>query len=275
MHLGPLAEHSFRNEYSASMINLKGIILEDYDIFRLAVPHHDALQATLAKEIGNLFGNKKIRVLDLGVGTGLTSRAVLKYAPNTEIIGVDLDVKMTARASTNIGTSLTAVAEDLNTYLVSEKPESFDAVVSAFTIHNLSADKREKICKEVFRVLKPGGIFVNADKIANNKTSVHKMELSRQLEQFSVFKLQGRPDLETGWTTHYLEDEENKLLETEWESDLQSAMFTQVEKILRIGMEAVYVARKKDAAPGDPLEKVGLCRMRRKRRYSTVSSTEK
>jgi ubiquinone/menaquinone biosynthesis C-methylase UbiE len=139
---------------------------------------------------------------------------------------------------------LSTVAQDLNVYLASEKSESFDAVVSAFTIHNLSPEERKKVCAEVFRILKPGGVFVNADKIASDDVTAHEATLARQIEQFSVFKLQGRPDLQDEWIAHYSEDERIKLTEKEWEKELQKSGFLQIKKNMRAGMEAVYTGRK-------------------------------
>jgi tRNA (cmo5U34)-methyltransferase len=102
-------------------------------------------------------------VLDLGAGTGLLSRHIRAAHPNVELTLTDSASAMLDGARRQFGDTATYVEADL-TEALPEGP--WCAVVSALAIHHLSdADKRDLFAR-VRSVLKPGGVFVNAEQIA-------------------------------------------------------------------------------------------------------------
>jgi len=117
----------------------------------------------LATAIG-LLPRDATDLLDVGSGTGRLTAMVRAALPTTRIVGVDPAPSMVEQANTKFAddpnTSFTAgVVEDL-----SEFPDgSFDVVVSSFALHHLELDTYKVAAAELFRVLRPGGRFVNAD----------------------------------------------------------------------------------------------------------------
>lgn len=51
-------------------------------------------------------------------------------------------------------------------YLREVADSTFDIVASALALHNLQAGYRREVHRHIWRALKPGGMFVNADKYA-------------------------------------------------------------------------------------------------------------
>ncbi len=102
------------------------------------------------------------RVLDLGAGTGLMSQAVLARHPDAELVLVDGAAEMLNRARERLPASVVTIVADLR----EELPEGpFDAVVSALAIHHLEHSAKRRLLERVCRMLRPGGVFVNAEHV--------------------------------------------------------------------------------------------------------------
>jgi tRNA (cmo5U34)-methyltransferase len=98
-------------------------------------------------------------VLELGTGSGVTSRRVLERHPHVHLTGVDSSEHMLAAADLP-GADLRL--QDLGEPL----PEGpFDLVFSALAIHHLAAAAKADLFARVAAVLAPGGRFVMADVI--------------------------------------------------------------------------------------------------------------
>ena len=63
--------------------------------------------------------------------------------------------------------------QDALTALQSMPSDSADVVASAYTLHNFLIDYRKKVVDEIYRVLKPGGRFINGDRYALDDISRH------------------------------------------------------------------------------------------------------
>lgn len=223
-------------------------LIEDYDIFQLAVAHHDEMQARAAAKIGAAAGTGDVfQVLELGCGTGITTRALLGAAPNILVTCIDIEPSMieaTQRSLKHDACRVSYREGDITAVLSTLRNASFDAIASAFTLHHIEGDDLDLTLVEALRVLKPGGLFVNADKIAHPDNRQHAKDLREQIEAFSAYDSVGRPDLRVEWTDHYLADEATHLDELEHNAALEAAGFVDVRTIWRARMEAIVAARK-------------------------------
>lgn len=186
---------------------------EEYDLFSLALPHQDDIQKdTVSLLINNFNSNiKNIKVLEIGFGTGITSKELLLRDKRITLFAVDNEGKMFDKAFGKLKVfpknRFTLQTIDVLDFLKTQKDNSFDAVVSVWVLHNLNKNIRNNILKEIFRVLKKGGIFVNGDKYAVQDKELHKNHLDWQIKQFDIFDKIKRPELKKEWIKHYTEDE--------------------------------------------------------------------
>ncbi len=99
------------------------------------------------------------RLLEIPVGTGVLSMPVFRTLPNAEIVCADYSEKMMAAAKRRAEEmSLRNVAfRQCDVGKLSFPDGEFDAVVSLNGFH--AFPDKEAAYREIFRVLKPGGVF--------------------------------------------------------------------------------------------------------------------
>ena len=108
--------------------------------------------------------DKKLRVLDVGCGTGTLAVELKKEKPNVDVCGVDPDKKILALARKKI------IKEDVNVYLKQAYAQKlpfpnghFNVAYSSLVWHHIPDATKQECVNEVFRVLKKGCIFVLSD----------------------------------------------------------------------------------------------------------------
>lgn len=100
------------------------------------------------------------RVLDLGCGTGTLVVLLKRRYPAAQIVGLDPDPKALQRAQKKVRRARVEV--QLDEGFADQLPYddgTFDRVLSSFMFHHLEDQDREKMLREVLRVLKPAGTF--------------------------------------------------------------------------------------------------------------------
>ncbi len=122
------------------------------------VPAYDRLQAEVADATRSVAAR---RILDLGVGTGVTSARVLLHHPGAEVVGVDASEGMLALARAALPHA------DLRCGRLEDAlPDGpFDVVVSALAVHHLTAEHKADLFARVGAELGGRGVFVLADVI--------------------------------------------------------------------------------------------------------------
>lgn len=131
-------------------------------------PWRKRLVASLPFEPGTV-----IRVLDIGTGNGALSLDILNAYPEARLVCHDFSKTMLERARERLGEHLgriTFVQSDLrDPAWVNVIEGTFDAVVSSIAIHNVAESNQgtperiREIYAEIFRLVKPGGCFLNYD----------------------------------------------------------------------------------------------------------------
>jgi tRNA (cmo5U34)-methyltransferase len=120
------------------------------------VPRYDELQAETARATA---GSGVTSILELGVGTGETSRRVLAEHPGARLVGIDASAEMLAEADLPDAELRVARLED-------PLPDGpFDLVVSCLAIHHLDGAGKQDLFGRIAAVLAGSGTFVLADVI--------------------------------------------------------------------------------------------------------------
>ncbi len=122
------------------------------------IARYDELQEETARATDGLAA---AAILELGTGTGETTRRLLERHPDARIVGIDESEPMLAVAREALPRA------DLRAQRLEEPlPEGpFDLVVSALAVHHLDAAGKQDLFRRVAAVLAPGGRFVLADVI--------------------------------------------------------------------------------------------------------------
>jgi ubiquinone/menaquinone biosynthesis C-methylase UbiE len=239
----------------ASEKRFKGIITDEYDLLSNVMPHFLAMQEQVGTEISQLKRSKKqptLPVLDLGCGDGLTTMGILAQQEDVFVVALDNEAKMIARARKKLAPYLKAgrcklVKADMLTYLKKQPAGSFAAVASAMTLHNLDQSYRKQVHHQVFRVLEPRGLFVNADKVAPQDDQQRFQALDLALERFFDTMVPKRKyKLLQDWVLHNVADQSplRVMKERDTVRALRDLGFTGVKVKNRQNMEAVLMARK-------------------------------
>jgi len=126
----------------------------------------------LKKGLNNFRTRKKnsLKILDVATGSGRTLKQLRSSFPKETIVGLDLSgsyLKEASRFISNLDGELIELMQGNAEELPFEN-SSLQAITCVYLFHELPRTVREKVLKEFFRVLEPGGILVLADSIQVN-----------------------------------------------------------------------------------------------------------
>lgn len=208
------ANHSFDAMFS-------GVIGQDYEMLKLVCPCAAEMSRLVGAEVGEYCKAQTgpQSVLELGGGTGITTLSILSSDERLTILSVDNEPVMQNQARQNLQAwmdigRLTFSLDDALTALKAMPEDSVDIVASAYTLHNFETNYRRNVIQEVFRVLRPGGRFVNGDRYALDDVSAQTRNTQREVAgYFKVFTEINRLDLLEHWIIHLFSDEsENHIM---------------------------------------------------------------
>lgn len=232
-----------------------GKIGEKLEISGIGIPHREKFQSKIQEEIKRRFKDStlnEISILEIGCGVGRTTRNILEADERIKVMAVDNEPIVLSQARLSLEEFIRDCRVKLATcdaleFLEEQKASSFSAFASAQTLHNFRRKYRERVITEIYRVLEPEGLFINADKYALDDETEHQKSLDWQLKKFeeSYTKID-RPDLAAEWTKHYLEDNKPGIIMKESESKkaMERVGFKDIETVFREQMDAVMVAKK-------------------------------
>jgi ubiquinone/menaquinone biosynthesis C-methylase UbiE len=164
--------------------------------------------------------NSETKILDLCCGSGQTTQFLVKQS--SQVTGLDA-------SSTAINRAKKAVPEAKYVEALAEKmpfsEQEFDLVHSSVALHEMETEQLKEILREVYRILKPGGIFAFID--------LHKP--NNILFWPSLATFMWLFETETAW----------KLLETDLINELKGVGFTDCKQCLYAGGSLQVIQAKK------------------------------
>lgn len=104
----------------------------------------------------------KIKVLDLGCGTGLQTERIFKVNPDAEVCGIDLSANMLEVFKEKF--------KDKHINLICGSyfdvdfgKEIYDFAISTYSFHHFYRETKLNLYKKIYNSLKNGGVFVEGD----------------------------------------------------------------------------------------------------------------
>jgi len=159
------------------------------------------------------------RWLELGSGCGSATRPVLATFRKTRVTALDLSSPYLKVARERLKAYHRVDFVQGDAASLSYKDESFEAIYSVYLMHELPRAEREKVVKESWRALKPGGILLFADSLQkdDDAASNERLDLFPQTFHEPFFK---------DYTLDPLEDLLHRLTGQPVQSD--RALFTKI-----------------------------------------------
>ena len=229
------------SDHQAELL-FEGAFAEEYHFLERICPP----AAAMSRRVGDFVrdwvaptDSRPLELLELGCGTGITTRHLLHSRPDARILSVDNAPAMLNQAR---GFLADAVAEGRLTFreidalgaLQSLPDASVDIVASAYTLHNFLLGYRHRVLAEILRVLRPGGVFANGDRYAMDDPAAHLANTQAELGGYFRILLEEmrRPDLLEQWVIHHFSDESEEHL---------MKLSPQLAEMTELGFESVQV----------------------------------
>jgi tRNA (cmo5U34)-methyltransferase len=193
-----------------------GPIAEEYHFLQRICPS----AADMSRRVGAFMADwtprespPPVQLVELGCGTGITTQCLLASRADLQILAIDNSPTMLNQAREHLAVPLAEGRLELreNEALAALQElvdDSLDGVASAYTLHNFLSGYRSRVLAEIWRVLKPGGVFVNGDRYAIDDPAEHLRQTQEEVRgYFRVFLEMNRPDLLEQWIVHLFSDE--------------------------------------------------------------------
>ena len=134
--------------------------IDAYDeTIRRFIPGYKEGLDRIAREIA---GIRPALVLDLGAGTGALAEVMLEHDGVETVEAIDVDLEMLERARIRLK-RFGSRARFRECSFEAPLPPC-DAVAASLALHHIPAmDNKRALYENIFRVLRPGGLFVNGD----------------------------------------------------------------------------------------------------------------
>jgi ubiquinone/menaquinone biosynthesis C-methylase UbiE len=104
------------------------------------------------------------RILDIGCSMGNSTMGLKTRFPNAEVWGIDVGAPLLRWAHYKaVNTGYDIIYSQRNAESTGFPDGYFDAVASLIVFHEVAPENRQRIVKEIYRVLRPGGVYHHAD----------------------------------------------------------------------------------------------------------------
>jgi ubiquinone/menaquinone biosynthesis C-methylase UbiE len=239
------------NKYNAMF---SGVIGKEYDTLMLICPAATEMSRLVGETVASIPDTgTQLQLVEIGGGTGITTLSVLTARDNLQVLSIDSEPVMQEQAKQSLKAwvdqgRLSFCSDDALTALQQIKTRSVDIVASVYTTHNFLHDYRAQVIKEIYRILKTDGHFINGDRYALDDISAHTRIIQDELRQyFNALIPLNRFQVLEDWVIHLFCDEsENRVMrETIALEQLENVGFRAIKLSDRIGASALVTAIKK------------------------------
>jgi tRNA (cmo5U34)-methyltransferase len=117
--------------------------------------------------------------LDLGCGDGFLGFYISKLYPGSHGVFLDLSKEMIDKArKKEIENRSEFVIQDFssfNWFRNIKTVQSFDLIISGFSIHHIDNEHKKQLYADIFKLLKPNGIFLNLEHVSSPTNTIEEL----------------------------------------------------------------------------------------------------
>lgn len=240
---------------SVSERRFQGKISADYLLVMQGIPHLSEIDREVINAIHGFkspTASSALKVLEIGCGSGRATAKLLTSRSDINLTAVDNEPQLLVQTRQNLQNEikqgkLALVESDALAYLQSGGNSHFDIVASVMALHNFERSYRSRVLREIHRILKPGGLFVNGDKYPPDDTAEFYRLLPLHLAPFfDVLGPAGRADLLKEVVLHELADlaPDRAMKEGEFMSEISEIGFGECKFTCRKNFDTVFYGHK-------------------------------
>lgn len=125
----------------------------------------------ILKSILNAKPDLKIKILELGAGTGILTEMLTEYYPRASIVAIDGSDKMLKEAKSKAFLKVNNhrikwIVTDLSYHTWAKNVSGpFDLIITMDSLHHLTHKRKKALYQEIYCILVPGGQFIISDHI--------------------------------------------------------------------------------------------------------------
>lgn len=195
------------------------------------------------------------RILDLGCGDGILAASILQKYKDVSGVLLDISEPMIQVARNKLvkyNESLEFVLFDFGESLWTERVKAkgpFSVIISGFSIHHQTDERKRELYSEIFELLMPGGLFLNLENVSSSTkwvSSLFDEYFIDSLYNMHLLKRDGITRQEVAEEWYHREDiEVNKLAPVEKQCEwLREIGFCDVDCYFKVLEIALFGGRK-------------------------------
>lgn len=133
--------------------------------------------------------DEKLKILDLGCGTGLEIDEILTRNPDVHITAIDMAEDMVKKIKEKHADKINQINIIIDNYLeYGFDKDKFDAAVSVESLHHFSHEEKIKLYTKIYKSLNENGIFIDTDYVAPDQEfeDYHYKENAKMRLEFGI-----------------------------------------------------------------------------------------
>lgn len=174
-----------------------------------------AEQAKMMLQVVNHFTPQPKKIMDLGCGNGFLAEILLTSYPEASAVLLDHSEPMIEHARNHMKAykERCEIIEDDFSRSIERYAElgTVDCIVSGYAIHHLPHAKKKELYQEIYRMLAPGGIFINVEHTASATLELEKLHDELFIDHLANHTKKERQQVADDYTSR--PDKEDNILE--------------------------------------------------------------
>jgi tRNA (cmo5U34)-methyltransferase len=208
-------------------------------LFFKVVPRYNEMIQTVV-EAAPFHRKDRLKIIDLGCGTGNLAQKIVTAYPNAQITCIDMAENMLKMAKTKLGKqrNISFWLGDIRDFDYSGK---YDMILSSLVLHHIEKKDKPKFYRKLFNALRDGGVFYTIDIFLSPSSHLQKI----YMDKWKIFmKTNGLPMKKINEMIARHQREDRPVVFEDELSIVRKAGFKCVDVVLKHYNFAVYGGQK-------------------------------